>query len=343
MGAPFDKYFKPLISGPAVLAVLALALVGGPRHGAAETSTGEQGPSASDQAVLNTTAPSFDVGWVALEAVGRARWRHQGDAEWRRFENGEVLAPGAEIETGPDGNVVLVVGGDRLILAENSHLVLSLASVGHDHRLRHDRGRVRVDVEARPLRDLLLRTPLLSLGIKGTSFEVAVDSVQNSVLVFDGEVAVRTLRARQPVARDLGPGEGLKQPADPGARPMQLALRDLPGVPGRTDGVRWHLATPRVESPASTPGSFDDGSILPERDATFDHSAADDAPHSPGYFGWMSNWLDQRTSLLSVFLILAGAVAILVIPAVILGQNLRLQWLDRPGAKGRRRRALTRD
>ncbi len=358
MGAPTKKHFEPLISGLALLA--ALVLVGGPRQAAADSSPGGGDLLGMDEAALDTSGPSLGVGWVALEALGRARWRYQGDADWRRFENGEVLVPGAEIETGPDGYVLLVVGGDRLILAENSHLVVSLGSLDHDHRLRHDRGRVRVDVEKRPDRDLQLRTPLLSLGIKGTSFEVAVDSTQNSVVVFDGEVAVKTLRARQPVARDLGPGEGLKQPVDASARPIALALRDLPGVPGRTDGVRWHLAA-RPEAPSSSSDWFEDGSASPAGDATSDHAGADHAAAqwsgssdgaggaSDGYgrvsdgSGGVGDWLDQRTSLMTLLLILAAAVAILVIPALLLGQNLRLQWHARPGGKGRRRRALTRD
>jgi hypothetical protein len=358
MGAPNKKHFEPLISGLAVLA--ALVLVAGPRPVAAESSPGAADLVGMDEAVLDTSGPSPGVGWVAVEALGLARWRYQGDADWRRFKNGEVLVPGAEIETGPDGYVLLVVGGDRLILAENSHLVVSLSSLDHDHRLRHDRGRVRVDVEKRPDRDLQLRTPLLSLGIKGTSFEVAVDSVQNSVVVFNGEVAVKTLRARQPVARDLGPGEGLKQPVDAGARSIELALRDLPGVPGRTDGVRWHLAA-RPEAPSSSSESFENGSTPPAGDATFDDAGADHAAEqwssssdgagglSDGYgrvsdgSGGLGDWLDQRTSAMTLLLILAAAVAILVIPALLLGQNLRLQWLARPGGKGRRRRALTRD
>jgi hypothetical protein len=358
MGAPTKTYFEPLISGLAVLA--ALVLVAGPRQAAAESSAGGGDLVGMDEAMLDTSGPSLGVGWVALEALGRARWKYQGDAEWRRFKNGEVLVPGAEVETGPDGYVLLVVGGDRLILAENSHLVVSLSSLDHDHRLRHDRGRVRVDVDKRPDRDLQLRTPLLSLGIKGTSFEVAVDSVQNSVVVFDGEVAVKTVRARQPVARNLGPGEGLTQPVDANARPIELALRDLPGVPGRTDGVRWHLAA-RPEAPSSSSDSFEDGSAPPPGDATFDHAGANQgaAPWSSssdgaggvpdGYggvsdgSGGVSDWLDQRTSVMTLLLILAAAVAILAIPALLLGQNLRLQWLARPGGKGRRRRALTRD
>ncbi len=134
-----------------------------------------------DEAVLDTSGPSLGVGWVALEALGRARWRYSGRRRLAAFENGEVMPPGAEIETGPDGYVLLVVGGDRLDSGlTNSHLVVPLRSLDHDHRLRHDYGRLRIDVEQRPDARSQLRTPLLSLGIKGTSFEVAVDSARTA-------------------------------------------------------------------------------------------------------------------------------------------------------------------
>jgi hypothetical protein len=51
--------------------------------------------------------------WVVLSASGSALWRPQGEAEWRRLEPGEVLFPSGEVETGGDGEVTLVTGGEQ--------------------------------------------------------------------------------------------------------------------------------------------------------------------------------------------------------------------------------------
>ena len=77
----------------------------------------------------------------------------------------------------------------------------------------------------RPGRDVEVRTPLLSLGIKGTSIEVAVDAEQNSVLVLEGRITATT-PGEEPA--DLGPGEGLRQRAEPGSAPERLGIADLP-------------------------------------------------------------------------------------------------------------------
>ena len=117
--------------------------------------------------------------------AGEAVWRHRDDATWQSLQAGQVVPAQSEIETGPDGAVVLVVGGDRLALDADSRLVLPAREPGEDLHPHHAHGRLRVDVEARAGRRFEVRTPLLSLGIKGTSFELAVDRRQNSVLVLD--------------------------------------------------------------------------------------------------------------------------------------------------------------
>ena len=56
---------------------------------------------------------------------------------------------------------------------------------------------------------------------------------------------------------------------------------------------------------------------------------------------WFGTWLDHHTSLITIVLIAGGGLVVLIIPAVVLGQNLRAQWRNRPTGKGRRRRSLT--
>ena len=126
------------------------------------------------------------TGWCWTR-TGTAAWRAQGETSWRRFTRGEVLPPGAEIETGSDGEIMLVAGGDQLTIAPQGRLIVPLAQSGQDRRLRHERGHILVQIESRAARDVRIDTPLLSLGIKGTTIEVEVDPEQNSVVVHEGD------------------------------------------------------------------------------------------------------------------------------------------------------------
>ena len=208
---------------------------------------------------LDTSQPPLEGDWVVAAAVGEANWRPQGSGRWQPIAIGRVLPAPSEIETGATGGVTLVLGGDRLVVASSSRLILMARARGEDQRLRQERGRLRVDIEQRPGRAVEVRTPLLSLGIKGTSFEVAVDRWQSSIVVLEGQVTVST-PSGAPVR--LGPRQGLRQPADPDRPASRLELTDLSPV-SRTGPVRWQLPTPASPSvadladpsTAGTPGS----------------------------------------------------------------------------------------
>jgi hypothetical protein len=195
-------------------------------------------------------------------------------------------------------------------------------------------------VERRPDRDVEVRTPLLSLGIKGTSIEVAVDHQQNSVLVLEGRISVTARGVARP--QSLGPGQGLRQLAAADAAAARLEVADLPPTVDRAAPVRWHLpppaTSPAVRGPA---GSAVAAPAAVEHDpfTLRDRSSAARASRREG--GWLSTWLDHETSLFTILLIAAGGLAILIIPGLVLGQNLRQHWLDRPTGRGRRRRGLT--
>jgi len=277
--------------------------------------------------------------------AGEAVWRHQDDATWQSLQAGQVVPAHSEIETGPDGALTLVVGGDRLILGPDSRLVLPARAPGQDQRPHHAHGRLRVDVESRAGRRFEVRTPLLSLGIKGTSFELAVDRRQNSVLVLDGVVAVTLPGGR--AAIDLGAREGLRQPVEPGAEPGRLEVADVPLAVDRAAPVRWHLPDGEVadssaadwsmrpvgSAQARSPAGAQVGVELRQRSS---------APAGAGRGDrWFGTWLDHQTSLVTIVLIAGGGLVILIVPALVLGQNLRAQWHNRPVGKGRRRRSLT--
>ena len=220
---------------PGVILGLLLALTALLAHGSHKEARAQERP---ESAVLDSAIVPASANWVVLDATGTSAWRAQGESQWREFELGEVLPPGCEIETGPEGEVVLVAGGDQLVVAAHGRLVLPEAASGQDRRLRHERGRILVHIESRRDRDVRVNTPLLSLGIKGTNFEVDVNAEHDSVVVHDGEVQVTTPDQAEPV--DLGAGEGLRQPTAPGSPATRFTLPE-PETPGSTNGHGWRL------------------------------------------------------------------------------------------------------
>ena len=84
---------------------------------------------------------------------------------------------------------------------------------------------------------------------------------------------------------------------------------------------------------AAPAGVEHDASDLRERSGAAHASRRND--------GWFGAWLDHQTSLFTILLIAVGGLAILIIPGLVLGQNLRQQWRNRPTGRGRRRRGLT--
>jgi FecR protein len=313
-------------------------------------------PSVDDLALHGSGVPA-SANWVVLDATGIAAWRAEGAARWQPFTRGEVLPEGCEIETGSDGEVTLVAGGDQLTIAPQGRLIVPIAQPGQDRRLRHERGRILVQIESRDARDVRVDTPLLSLGIKGTTFEVVVEPTQDSVLVHEGDVEVTTPGQREAV--DLGTGEGLRQPAVPGSEPDRFMMPALESPAGATGGATWPLPpaavdgtgqpqtehsptdgagqpqtepTPAVAAPARTPE-------LAEREARGGSARAQRAASDDGIgFGQLD---DLASSWGSIAIAVVGLV-ILTIPALALLQHLREQWLGRPKPTGERRRQLVR-
>ena len=203
---------------------------------------------------------------------------------------------------------------------------------------------MRVDVERRAGRKVEVRTPLLSLGIKGTSFEVAVDRRQNSVLVLDGMVALTPPGGREAI--DLGPRQGWRQPVEPGVAPSRLEAADLPAVVDHAEPVRWHLPDSDLPDATAAPWSMRPAGTARAQSPTGEREGIElregsSAPRSAGRGqGWLGTWVDHDTSLVTIVLIAGAGLVILIVPALMLGQNLRAQWQSRPAGKGRRRRSL---
>jgi hypothetical protein len=333
---PAGRRWRGAARAAGTLATLVLLATLGATPGGAEPPADVRLGSAIS---LDTSRAPLDGEWVVVAAAGAATWRPQGDGRWQPIVVGGVLPAPSEIETGPAGGVTLVLGGDRLVVAPSSRLILIARRPGEDQRLRQERGRLRVDIEQRPGRAVEVRTPLLSLGIKGTSFEVAVDPWQSSILVLDGRVTVSTADGGPPV--ELGPRQGLSQPADLRRPARRLEFPDLPRTVGRSGPVRWHLAPPAApdEAREDQAAGGSPGSTAPR--APGRRPGPPPEPH-PEAEGWLGGLLDDQRLLYTLVLLGAAGLAFLVVPGLVLGHNLRQRWLDRPGGTGRRRRRLIR-
>jgi FecR protein len=292
---------------------------------------------------LPESAATMSANWVVLEAIGTAAWRAEGERQWREFMPGEVLPADCEIETGADGEVTLVAGGDQLIVAPLGRLIVPEASPGQDRLLRHERGRILVHIEPRKGRNVQVDTPLLSLGIKGTMFEVEVGEDQDSVVVHDGEVEVTPRDQTDPVA--LGAGDGLRKSATPGSPATRFTSpdRDTPSLPVAEPAPHRSPADGGMIDPRATPNQPDTGGDTWNNGRAQRSSDRTDRPASSGSqagrsFGWVDDWASSWA-----WVAIAGvALLLLTIPLLALVQNLREQRLGRPQAEGRRRRELIR-
>jgi hypothetical protein len=332
---------KPAARRPGAWLLVGLLLaVSAPAHG---FDGQKPSPLSVDDLALHSAGVPTAANWVVLDATGIAAWRAEGDSRWQPFTRGEVLPAGCEIETGSDGEVTLVAGGDQLTIAPQGRLIVPIAQPGQDRRLRHERGRILVQIESREARDVRVDTPLLSLGIKGTTFEVLVEPTQDSVLVHEGDVEVTTPGGSDAV--DLGTGEGLRQPAAPGSAPARFMMPALESPAETTGGPAWRLpatpadpgqteaqGAPAVPDPARAPN-------LAEREARGGTARAQRAASDDGIgFGQ----LDELASSWGSIAIAVVGLVILTIPALALLRHLREQWLGRPKPAGERRRQLVR-
>ncbi|HEX2477775.1 MAG TPA: FecR family protein [Geminicoccaceae bacterium] len=304
----------------------------------------QQSPPIMDDLGLHSSGVPTAANWVVLDATGIAAWRAEGDTRWQRFSRGEVLPAGCEIETGSDGEVTLVAGGDQLTIAPQGRLIVPIAQPGQDRRLRHERGRILVQIEAREARDVRVDTPLLSLGIKGTTFEVLVEPTQDSVLVHEGDVEVTTPGDSDAV--DLGTGEGLRQPAVPGSEPSRLSMPAPAGPAAAPDGPAWRLQPSAPDRPGQiethgAPAAPDAAQTRDraEREARGGSARAQPASSDDGIgFGQ----LDELASSWGSIALVAVGVVILAIAALALMQRRRQQWSGQPKPTAQRRRQLVR-
>ena len=115
------------------------------------------------------------------------------------------VGPGAVIETGADGNVVLTRPGDSITVFPNSKMSVSSNDSGAEPGILQMFGKLLFRMESRESRDFEITTPYLAAAIKGTTFTVEVDKDDAVVEVEEGSVLVTANRSGQSAI--VGAGE----------------------------------------------------------------------------------------------------------------------------------------
>jgi ferric-dicitrate binding protein FerR (iron transport regulator) len=142
-----------------------------------------------------------------------------------------AIGPGAVIETGADGNVVLTRPGDSITVFANSKMSVPEVAGGGEPGILQTLGKLLFRMESRESRDFEIETPHLAAAIKGTTFTVEVDGADAVVEVSEGSVLVTANRSGQ--SAYVGPGERVSVGGDKGDSVRVSRNRDDDGEDGK--------------------------------------------------------------------------------------------------------------
>lgn len=128
--------------------------------------------------------------WKVSQRTGEAQVIRSGMQPVALITNGS-LQPGDLVVTGATGRVVLTRGGDYVVVAPSSRLLLPKAEQpGGFTRLIQQVGTMLYKVKHTGIPHFAVDTPMLAAVVKGTSFTVIVDQDRAAVQVTDGIVEV---------------------------------------------------------------------------------------------------------------------------------------------------------
>lgn len=197
------------------------------------------------------------VAWLRAEATVASVAFLSGSAQRERAGErialvvGDTLQPGDLLRTEPEANLtlrladstrVLVSGGSQLRM--DSLLVFGQSGVTHSQlSLEQGEAESRVNPQRTPGSSFDVRTPVLTLGVRGTEFRVRTAAGSTAAEVTEGRVAASV--GRKPVAT-IGDGFGMVA-GGAGATPV----RPLPAAPGlSTLPTRYERVPLRFSWPA---------------------------------------------------------------------------------------------
>jgi hypothetical protein len=166
---------RPKITGAVQTFVFILAIVAASAHGATSATHGVD----DSRIAVTDVAGRIDV-TMAGEAVAVRR-------------DSTVLLP-ARIVTGHDGMLGMTQAGTNITVSNDTDVEIPAEAVDGNlvARLVQHQGNVFYDVAPRELGKLRVETPLLVAVIKGTQFNVAVQSDSTTISLFEGQLEILT-------------------------------------------------------------------------------------------------------------------------------------------------------
>src|SRR4030095_10647611 len=146
-------------------------------------------------------ATSLGAPWRVEEITGVAMFRN-GAGAFSPAMIGALVPVNSDLVTGNSGSVVLVRGGDRIMISPESWLRVEDRAPGLMDRFFQVLGRILYDVEPRKSRSFGVNSPLVATILKGTKFQIATQAERAAVDVLEGRVEVSA--AHETVLVDAG-------------------------------------------------------------------------------------------------------------------------------------------
>jgi len=140
---------------------------------------------------MTSAASAAPDGWQISEKSGTVTVLHSGVSKIAL--QGNAIAMGDVVNTGPNGRAVLVRGQEYLVIAPNSRLrIADPAPSGGMVQILQDVGNVIFKIKRKSTPHFAVQTPYLAAVVKGTTFSVTVNESGASVQVIEGAVEVKT-------------------------------------------------------------------------------------------------------------------------------------------------------
>lgn len=197
---------------------------------------------------------------------------------------GDKLLTGDTLQAPADGSLTLrFADGSRLLVRPQTRLMLERLMVYgqsevHDTRLQLQQGSLDSQVMPRAggLRGYQIKTPTVTLGVRGTDFRAQADAQGASLEVLEGKVAASDGSARPGAERLVEAGYGLRTQAGqaPGMPTRLLPAPSLQGLPALLERVPLRFAWPPLDGATAYRAQVIDaqGGLL--LDGRFDGAAA---------------------------------------------------------------------
>lgn len=136
--------------------------------------------------------PSY---WRVILAEGETRWRRLPtislETSWQILEAGAELPPGTELLTGDNGQVRLSRADDEIRVGPDTWLTLESDAGDLVTRISQTLGTVWYSVRSRVSGRFRVDTTRLVAVVKGTEFEISIESDTDQMLVREGVVSAR--------------------------------------------------------------------------------------------------------------------------------------------------------